>query len=231
MESDKRSAVTPHKSKLARTLSKVLHVKSMNGIDGPKNVKVDVNLNNEGNMRNKEKEEELKKKMVIEALLSKVFASISTIKASYAQLQYAQSPYDPDGVQDADRFVVSELKVLSELKKCWFKKQFHFDPSPEGEIVAAESKELKSVIKTYTIMGKKLESHMQFKDSEIMFLKEKLEEANKQNKSIDKRLNQSGLLSSFDKAMIDGTNMVNASLSFIIMPAFLLTKFCAFTVW
>ncbi|KAK2355276.1 protein GRAVITROPIC IN THE LIGHT [Trifolium repens] len=202
MESDKRSAVTPHKSKLARTLSKVLHVKSMNGIDGLKNVKVDVNLNNEGNMRNKEEEEELKKKMIIEALLSKVFASISTIKASYAQLQYAQSPYDPDGVQDADKFVVSELKILSELKKCWFKKQFHFDPSPEGEIVAAESKELKSVIKTYTIMGKKLESHMRFKDSEIMFLREKLEEANKQNKSIDKRLNQSGLLSSFDNLHI-----------------------------
>ncbi|CAJ2656938.1 hypothetical protein L195_g006276 [Trifolium pratense] len=203
MESVKPSAVTPHKSKLARTLSKVLRVKSMTGIDGLENVKVDVNLNNEGNMRNKE-EEELKKKMVIEALLSKVFASISTIKASYAQLQYAQSPYDPDGIQDADKFVVSELKVLSELKQCWFRKQFDFDPSPEGAIVASESKELKSVIKTYRIMGKKLESQARVKDSEIMFLKEKLEEANKQNKSIEKRLNQSGLLSSLDNLHISG---------------------------
>ncbi|GAU35265.1 hypothetical protein TSUD_324020 [Trifolium subterraneum] len=182
----KSSAVTPHKSKLARTLSKVLHVKSMTGIDGLKNVKVDVNFNNEGNMRNKEKEEEeeLKKKMVIEALVSKVFASISTIKASYAQLQYAQSPYDPDGIQEADKFVVSELKDLSELKQCWFRKQFDFDPSPEGAIVTSELKELKSVTKTYRIMGKKFESQARFKDSEIMFLKEKLEEANKQNKEM-----------------------------------------------
>ncbi|GAU36823.1 hypothetical protein TSUD_320600 [Trifolium subterraneum] len=206
MESVKPSAVTPHKSKLARTLSKVLHVKSMTGIDGLKKVKVDVNFNNEGNMRNQEKEEEeeLKKKMVIEALLSKVFASVSTIKASYAQLQYAQSPYDPDGIQDADKFVVSELKILSELKRCWFRKQFDFDPSPEGAIVTSELKELKSVIKTYRIMGKKFESQARFKDSEIMFLKEKLEEANKQNKSIEKRLNQSGLLSSLDNLHISG---------------------------
>lgn len=202
MESVKPSAVTPRKSKLSRTLSKVLRVKSMTGIaqvEGLQNVKVD-----EGNMTHSEEDEELEKKLVVEALVSRVFASISTIKASYAQLQYAQSPYDPDGIQDADKLLVSELKTLSELKQCWFRKQFHFDPLPEGAIVAAESKELKSVIKTYKIMGKKFESQTRLKDSEIMFLKEKLDEANKQNKSIEKRLNQNSSLSSLDNLHISG---------------------------
>lgn len=201
MDSVKHSAVTPHKSKLARTLSKILRVKSMTGVaqvDGLKNVKVDVNLNHE------EEDEELKKKVVTEALLSKVFASISTIKASYAQLQHAESPYDRDGIQDADKLIVSELKTLAELKQCWFKKQFNFDPSPEVAIVAAELKELKSNIITHKIVGKKLESKSLLKDSEIMFLKEKLEEANKQNKLIERRLNQSGSLSSLDNLHISG---------------------------
>ncbi|KAL5061661.1 hypothetical protein RYX36_023398 [Vicia faba] len=202
MESVKPSAVTLRKSKLSRTLTKVLRAKSTSGIaqvEGLQNVKVD-----EGNMTHSEEDEELKKKLAVEALVSRVFASISTIKASYAQVQYAQSPYDPDGIQDADKVLVLELKTLSELKQCWFKKQFHFDPSPEGAIVAAESKELKSVIKTYRIMGKKFEWQTRLKDSEILFLKEKLEEANKQNKSIEKRLNQSGSLSSLDNLHISG---------------------------
>ncbi|XP_004514644.1 protein GRAVITROPIC IN THE LIGHT 1-like [Cicer arietinum] len=203
MESVKPSAVTPRKSKLARTFSKVLHVKSMTGV-APKNVRVD---DHEVNMTNKE-DEEVKKKLVTEALVSKVFASISTVKASYAHLQYAQSPYDPDGIQAADKLLVSELKTLSELKQCWFKKQFDFDPSLEGAIVVAESKELKSVTKTYKIMAKKLESQARLRDSEIMFLKEKLEEAIKQNKSIEKKLNQSPThfisLSSLDNLHISG---------------------------
>ncbi|XP_057453741.1 protein GRAVITROPIC IN THE LIGHT 1 [Lotus japonicus] len=210
MESVKPSAVTPSKSKLARTFAKVLHVRAVTGIakvDGLKNVKLDANLNVEGNMDkstiNKE-DEELQKRVVIEALLAKVFASISTVKASYAQLQYAQSPYDPDGIQAADKFIVSELKTLSELKQCYFKEQF--DPSPDRAILEAEAKELESVIKTYGIMGKKLESQARLRESEIMYLREKLEEANKQNKSIEKKLNQSGSLSVLDNLHVSGVS-------------------------
>ncbi|XP_027355625.1 protein GRAVITROPIC IN THE LIGHT 1-like [Abrus precatorius] len=208
MESVKPSSVAPSKSKLARTFAKVLHVRAMTGIapvDGLKNVKVDADLNNEGNMGknaiNKE-DEELQKRKAIDALLAKTFASISTVKSSYAQLQYAQSPYDPDGIQEADQLIVSEFKTLSELKQCYFKKQF--DPSPHRAILAAESKELQSVIKTFEIMGKKLESQARLKESEIIFLREKLLEANMLNKSIEKRLTQSGSLSVLDNLHISG---------------------------
>ena len=97
---------------------------------------------------------------------------------------------------------MSELKNLSELKQCYLKKQF--DPSPKTAILEAESKELQGVIKTYEIMGKKLESQVRLKDSEIIFLREKLEEANRQNKAIENRLNQIGQLSVLDNLHITG---------------------------
>ncbi|KAH1242320.1 hypothetical protein GmHk_07G019674 [Glycine max] len=51
-------------------------------------------------------------------------------------------------------------------------------------------------------MGKKLESQVRLKDFEIIFLREKLEEANRQNKAIENRLNQSGQLSILDNLHI-----------------------------
>lgn len=59
----------------------------------------------------------------------------------------------------------------------------------------AEVQEQKSFSKTYEIMGKKLESELRLKDSEIIYLGEKLEESNRLNRLLEKRLNQSGQLS------------------------------------
>ncbi|KAL5161641.1 Protein GRAVITROPIC IN THE LIGHT 1 [Glycine soja] len=82
------------------------------------------------------------------------------------------------------------------------KKQF--DPSPKTAILEAESKELQGVIKTYEMKGKKLESQVSLKDSKIIFHWEKLEEANRKNKAIKNRLNQSGQLSILDNLHITG---------------------------
>ncbi|KAE9592868.1 hypothetical protein Lalb_Chr19g0133771 [Lupinus albus] len=200
--------MTPSKSKWAQAFAKVLHIRSASKIvqiDRLKNAKVDANLNYEGNTLSEsfnKDDEELQEKMATETLLAKVFASLSSVKASYVQLQYAQSPYDPDEIQAADRLLVSELKTLSELKRCYSNKQF--DSSPEREILEAESKELLSVTKTYEFMEKKLELQLRLKDSEIIFLREKLEECNRQNRSIEKKLNQSGSLSVLDNLHISG---------------------------
>ncbi|KAK4255920.1 hypothetical protein QN277_008847 [Acacia crassicarpa] len=215
MESVQPLAVTPSKKKLARTIAKVLHLRTLTGIapvDGLKNVKADRDLKGEGSIDKvlswsqsfDEEDGELQERASMEALLAKLFASISSVKAEYAQLQYAQSPYDPEGVQAADQLLVRELKNLSELKQCYLKRQF--DPSPEIAILEAELKELHSVIKTYGIMGKKLESQVLLKESEILFLREKLQEAIKQNRSMEKRLNQSGSLSMLDNLHISGLN-------------------------
>lgn len=226
MESVKPSAVTPAKSKLARTFAKVLHIRAVTGVapvDGIHKVK-----DNTVKPRDKFKDDhqaaavaikppkgswsqlfgkedtELEYRISLEAFLAKLFASVSTVKASYVQLQHAQSPYDADGIQSADQLVVSELKLLSELKQCYLKKQFDF--SPEKTMVSAEIQELKSLLKTYEIMGKKLESQLKLKDSEIIFLKEKLEESNKLNKALEKRMNQSGQLGMPENVHLSGLN-------------------------
>ena len=74
--------------------------------------------------------------VALEALIAKTFATVSAIKAGYAQLQHAQSPYDVEGIQAADQLVVSDLKKLLELKQCFLKKQF--DPSPDNAMILAK---------------------------------------------------------------------------------------------
>ncbi|KAJ8532312.1 hypothetical protein K7X08_012235 [Anisodus acutangulus] len=208
MDSVNRSAVTPSKSKLTRTFAKVLHIRALTGTHKPKfseNVKDDVVKNDVVKSELLEKtqfksfdDEDVKlKKAAAEAFLAKLFANVSAVKAAYAQLQFSQSPYDPDGIQSADELVVSELKNLSELKQCFVKKQFD-EYSPDTTHLLAEIQEQKSVLKTYDIMGKKLDSQFKLKESEIMFLREKLVEANKENKLLEKRFNASGPVSPLD---------------------------------
>ncbi|XP_050369880.1 protein GRAVITROPIC IN THE LIGHT 1 [Argentina anserina] len=260
MDSVSRSAVTPSKSRLARTIAKVLHLRTVTGIapvDGiqkgnSQEIGIQkVNYQEIGVQKGKSQEfavqkaksqeigiqkikskengyqkfksqeigiqkvqddrnapapkvrvslsqsfeknnDKLQERAALEALLAKLFASVSSVKAAYAELQYAQTPYDAEGIRAADHTVVNELKNLSELKRCFLKKEF--DPSPETTFVLAEIEEQKSVLKTYEIMGKKLESQVRLKDSEVIFLGEKLQEANKQNKLLEKRVYQSGQL-------------------------------------
>ncbi|GAV60702.1 DUF641 domain-containing protein [Cephalotus follicularis] len=218
MDSVRPSSVTQKKSKLARTLAKFLHIRAATGIapvkgiqkvksqemvkDDQKTVRSTKTLSQA--FMNTSDDEELQNRMALEALLLKLFSTISSVKAAYAQLQFAQSPYDVDGIQASDGLVVSELKNLSELKQCFLKKQFDF--SPEKTMVSAEIQELKSRLKMYEILGKKLESQLRLKDSEITFLREKLEDFNKQNKLVDKRLNQSGQLYVLENVHISGLN-------------------------
>ncbi|OVA12958.1 protein of unknown function DUF641 [Macleaya cordata] len=126
----------------------------------------------------------------MEALLAKLFASISSVKAAYAQLQIFQSPYDAEGIQSSDEILVNELKHLSELKQIFLKKQI--DPSPQVTILLAEIQEQQGLLKTYEIMRRKFESQVKVKDSDINFLKEKLEESDRLNRSLEKKLKSSG---------------------------------------
>ncbi|ESQ30079.1 hypothetical protein EUTSA_v10011460mg [Eutrema salsugineum] len=193
METVKPMGVAP-KGKIRRTFAKVLNIHKLTGVAPEKEMKKIKFDSKNANLSESfyKLEEEYERSLALEALLAKLFASVSSIKAGYAQLQHCQSPYDAIGIQKSDNLVVAELKSLSELKQCFLKKQA--DPNPERTLVLAEIQELRSLLKTYEIMGKKLESQYKLKDSEILFLREKLEESMKQNKLIEKRLNQSGQL-------------------------------------
>ncbi|KAK9688764.1 hypothetical protein RND81_09G009400 [Saponaria officinalis] len=213
MDSVKGPSTTPSKSRIARAISKVLHVRALTGVspaDGLQKVKT---KEKSRELKPREKTDKIKVELVSvdqqlvdriarDALIAKVFASISSIKAAYAQLQHAQSPYDAEGIQSSDQIVIGQLKALSELKQSFAKKQF--DPFPEKALLTYELEEQKNLQKTYEILGKKLESQAKLKDSEITFLKEKLEECKKENRSIEKRLNSSGQLSVLDNLHMSG---------------------------
>ncbi|KAI3466036.1 hypothetical protein Pfo_022699 [Paulownia fortunei] len=211
MDSVDRSAVTPRKSRLARTFAKVLHIRAVTGLspdDGVQKTKSHGKMKKDPSKNTKipsfaDQDEGLLDKAVKEAFLAKLFASISAVKAAYAQLQFAQSPYDADGIQSADQIVVSELKNLSELKQCYSKKTLN-EKSPETTLLLSEIQEQNSLLKTYEITSKKLNSQLRLKDSEITFLEEKLAEANSDNKSLEKRLNSSGQLAMPDNTQLSG---------------------------
>lgn len=206
MDPVSRSSVTPNKGRLARTFAKVLHIRAVTGVKNQKTqshekFKHDELINDSHHHQPKvfdeEEDDKLQSRAAMEAFLAKLFASISSVKAGYAQLQFAQSPYDPEGIQSADQIVVSELKTLSELKQSFLKKHLDYS-SPETTHLLAEIQEQKSLLKIFEITGKKLDSEVRLKNSEITFLREKLEEANRENKLLEKRLNTSGPLSPLD---------------------------------
>ncbi|KAL4555160.1 hypothetical protein LXL04_037771 [Taraxacum kok-saghyz] len=189
MDSVNQSALTPNKTKLARSFAKVLHIRSTK-------VKHEKPITDNGQAKffNEIEEHDKFQRAVMDAFIAKVFATILSVKAAYAQLQYAQTPYDAEGIQSADQIVVSELKNLSELKQSFLKKHLD-DSSPETTVMLAEIREQKNLLQMYEITGKKLDSQKKLKDSEIIFLKEKLNEVTRENKSIERRLNSSGPLS------------------------------------
>ncbi|KAL7083320.1 hypothetical protein ACP275_14G154000 [Erythranthe tilingii] len=130
----------------------------------------------------------------MEALVSRIFANISSLKSAYIQLQAAHTPYDPDKIQAADKLVISELKNLSELKH--FYRENNPKPvcvSPQDSRLAAEIQEQQSLLKTYEVMVKKFQSEIQNKDSEILQLEQQIQEANQKRVKLEKNLKLRGL--------------------------------------
>ncbi|KAG6728287.1 hypothetical protein I3842_02G166200 [Carya illinoinensis] len=130
----------------------------------------------------------------VEALISKIFTNISSLKSAYIQLQAAHTPYDPDKIQAADRLVISELKNLSELKH--FYREKNPKPvcvSPQDSRLAAEIQEQQSLLKTYEVMVKKFQSEIQNKDSEVLQLQQQIDEATQRRAKLEKNLKLRGL--------------------------------------
>ncbi|MED6216444.1 hypothetical protein PIB30_007789 [Stylosanthes scabra] len=141
---------------------------------------------------------------VMEALVARLFAGVTTIKAAYAELQMAQHPYNNDSIQAADQAVVDELRAISELKRSFIKRDL--DLSPQITIMLAEVQEQQSLMKTYEITIKKLQAEVDNKQRTISSLKKNLHECVSSNKSLEKKLNSSGSFSIFDNLKISALN-------------------------
>ncbi|ESW31478.1 hypothetical protein PHAVU_002G241300 [Phaseolus vulgaris] len=197
-----KSALNNNRSKkLAKTFQKVISLRSAtklasnNGIcmlNSHLKVKEDLfsdhqTKTHQGNRKNR---------AVMEALIARLFAGVTTIKAAYAELQMAQHPYNNESIQAADQAVVDELRAISEFKRRFLKKEL--DLSPQVTIMLAEIQEQQSLMKTYEITIKRLEAEVDFKDSNISSLRKHLDDCVSFNKTLEKKLNSSGSLSLFD---------------------------------
>ncbi|PIN06687.1 hypothetical protein CDL12_20750 [Handroanthus impetiginosus] len=141
--------------------------------------------------------EESRTRAALEAFLAKLFATFSSVKAAYAELQLAQFPYNNEAIQSADQSFVDELKALSDLKRKFLKNQIDSSP-PHVSLMLAEIQEQQSLMKTYEITMKKMQGEIQNKESMIISLQEKQKALIQNNKSLDKKLNASGAFSVLD---------------------------------
>ncbi|KAF5186538.1 Irk-interacting protein [Thalictrum thalictroides] len=129
-----------------------------------------------------------------EALVSKIFTNISSLKSAYILLQAAHTPYDPDKIEAADKLVISELKNLSELKHSYREKNPKpVSDSPQDSRLVAEIQEQQNLLKTYEVMVKKFQTQLQTKDSEIVQLQQLIHESNQKRMKLEKKLKLKGL--------------------------------------
>jgi hypothetical protein len=131
----------------------------------------------------------------MDTMIGRIFNNISSLKSAYIQLQEAHTPYDPDKIQEADKFVIEELTKLSELKHAYREK--HPKPvaaSPQDSRLLSEIQEQQNLLKTYEVMVKKFQSQIQTRDTEITHLQQQIDEAKLRKSKLEKKLKQRGLL-------------------------------------
>ncbi|GFQ03209.1 hypothetical protein PHJA_002464700 [Phtheirospermum japonicum] len=152
-----------------------------------------------------EAKEESRNRAAVEAFVAKLFATISAVKAAYAELQMAQFPYNNDAIQSADQAVVDELKALSELKHRFLKRRIDYSP-PHVTLMLAEIQEQQALMKTYEITMKKMRNEIESKDLKVISLQNQLQEIVGENKSMEKKMNASGSFSILDNVRFSDMN-------------------------
>ncbi|KAF7816219.1 protein GRAVITROPIC IN THE LIGHT 1 [Senna tora] len=117
--------------------------------------------------------------------IMRVFDTVSALKLAYLQLQQAHIPYDPHKIVAADDKVVAELEKLCKFKREYKEKQYNrkvqLDASHRAEMEAKE-----------VFLGK-LKSQNSDKDSEILRLKQELEDLDMGNKAMEEKIKRIGL--------------------------------------
>ncbi|XP_061364899.1 protein GRAVITROPIC IN THE LIGHT 1 [Gastrolobium bilobum] len=211
-----KSAINSRSKKLAKKFQKVISLRSATKIGSNNGIcmlnshlKVKEDPFTDHQMKThqsngKHEDNKARNRAVMEALIARLFAGVTTIKAAYAELQMAQRPYNNESIQMADQAVVDELRAVSEFKRRFLKKEL--DLSPQVTVMLAEIQEQQGLMKTYEITIKKLEAEVDVKDNDISSLRKHLDDCIAFNKSLEKKLNSSGSLSQFDNLRLSVLN-------------------------
>nr|GEW29065.1 IRK-interacting protein [Tanacetum cinerariifolium] len=158
--------------------------------------------------KNLSEDPSLRNKAAMEAFVAKLFATISSLKAAYAELQAAQFPYNGEAVQCADQGVVDELKAISELKRSFVKKQIDSSPA-HVTLLLAEMQEQQSLMKMYEITMNKMEREIKTKSFEVTRLAKQLVELDFTNKSKETQLNSSCCFPILDNVKLSDLTLTN----------------------
>jgi Plant protein of unknown function (DUF641) len=137
----------------------------------------------------------------MESFLAEIFASVCSIKAEYARLQLAQSPYDPATIQSADLAVVNELRHVSHLKRAFLDHSLQLSSPLKSQILEQEG-----LLKIYEITSKKLESDIDEKDSELILLRSELSQLNLKCRELEMKAYPGKTLASLDGLHLSGLN-------------------------
>ncbi|KAL8511670.1 hypothetical protein ACS0TY_018184 [Phlomoides rotata] len=210
-----RPSPAPNKTKSTKTFQKLIHPKS--STKNRSNLGFCIPIPQEkfgcgGESKQFERESaeeamaELKNRASMEAFVAKLFASVSAFKAAYAELQMAQFPYSEELIKVADQAVVDELKTISELKRRFLKNQIDSSP-PHVTYMLAEIQEQQSLMKTYEITMKKMQSEIDNKEGKAASLQQELKGIVQINKSMEKKMNESGSFSVLDTVKFSDLNL------------------------
>ncbi|KAG1365636.1 protein GRAVITROPIC IN THE LIGHT 1 [Cocos nucifera] len=116
-----------------------------------------------------------------EAVISRLFTTISALKSAYVQLQQAHIPYEPKKIHVADELMVSELESLSELEHLYMKK--HKCDSKFQSSLCLKIQEYREVLA-------ELQTKIQCRESEIARLRSEVEELERKNVELEQNIKQ-----------------------------------------
>lgn len=127
-----------------------------------------------------------------QTLISSILATISSIEASYLQLQTAHVPFDEEAIKVADKALVSHLQTLSEFKQLF--KHYYANPNlciefSTGSCLEFQVNENQTKLRALKSVFNRLQSEIDVKDDEVLGLRRKLEDLQRSNSMFSKRLN------------------------------------------
>eukprot|EP00250_Pteridium_aquilinum_P021504 c25146_g1_i3 orf=288-1772(+) len=126
---------------------------------------------------------------VMEALISGVFSTVSSLKKAYVHLQSAHAPYDADKLQLADRAVIAELKKFSELKQSYKERLVIVGSCDvQGKDFETHEESKQELDLSYEGIINNFHSEIQAKDMVIESLKDTLAQTTLKKEKLERRV-------------------------------------------
>ncbi|XP_020082441.1 uncharacterized protein LOC109706049, partial [Ananas comosus] len=149
---------------------------------------------------------------IAESLIAELFAIVSAIKASYAELQLAQNPFDPASIHSADLAIVAELRRASDLKYSYLADPDPDpNPNPNPSPLLSLLREQRNLLRTYEVTSKQLESDLDSLDSRLRALRSDLSDLAHANRALESRLRgQPRSLAGLHLSGLDPTHLLAA---------------------